>query len=473
MSKTIVMKFGGSSVADAEAIRQAAARVIETVAAGHHVVVVVSAMRGVTDLLIGAAQRAAAGDATVAQATKQRLWERHHAAAVALLPEPSWSVLGPVEAELSNFGNLTSAIAVLGELTPRALDLIASLGERFSAILVAAYLRSQQWHAEAIMADSLIVTDGQFGNANPLLAATTDKVQAALQPLLADGVVPVVTGFMGATEEGVVTTLGRGGSDFTAAILGYGLDADEIWIWSDVDGVLTADPRTVADAHPIRQLSYREAAELAHFGAKVLHPKTVRPAVEKRIPIRMLNTFNPSYGGTWITHEAVSRHDVTGVTAIPNVAQVTVEGRGMLGVPGVAARVFGAVATLGTSVLMISQGSSEQSICFVVREEEAEAVRRALCDSFEREMARGIIERIFVEDDVVIIAVVGAAMRHTPGIAGRLFTALGKEQINVISIAQGSSEYNLSLVVSAAEADGAVRAIHDAFHLERKNREGT
>jgi aspartate kinase len=270
---------------------------------------------------------------------------------------------------------------------------------------------------------------------------------------------------MGATPAGIVTTLGRGGSDFTAAILGHALDADEIWIWSDVDGVLTADPRVVPGARTIPLLSYREAAELAHFGAKVLHPKTVRPAVEKGIPIRMLNSFNPDHAGTWIRQGGDHGASVKAVTAIPRLALITVEGRGMLGVPGVAARVFGAVAQLGVSVLMISQGSSEQSICFVVPQEDAEVVVAALESAFHVELFQGNIDRIWYGDEMVIVALVGAAMRGTPGIAGRLFTALGNSGINVISIAQGSSEYNLSLVVSREDANPAMLAIHQAFEL--------
>ncbi len=465
MSKRIVMKFGGTSVGSAEAIRLAAERVLAAREAGHAVTVVVSAMRGVTDLLIDATRAAAAGNRAAPERAKQSLWEKHHAAAVELLPDQRWEVLGAIEAELSNFANLATAVGVVGEVTPRAMDFISSLGERFNALLVAAYLSSEGCPAAPVMADTVIVTDTQFGNANPLLGPTGERAQALLLPMLEAGRVPVVTGFLGATRAGIVTTLGRGGSDYTAAILGHALDAEEIWIWSDVNGVLTADPRIVPDAHPIRQLSYNEAAELAYYGAKVLHPKTVRPAVEKNIPLRMLNTFNPEHPGTWVTAEITNGASVKAVTSIPGLALLTVEGRGMLGVPGVAARVFGTVADLGTSVLMISQGSSEQSICFVVRDDESQAVREALEAAFQTELLQGNIDRIYCDERVGIVAVVGAAMRNTPGIAGRLFTALGEAGINVLSIAQGSSEYNVSLVVAHDDAHRAVQVIHDAFPL--------
>lgn len=467
MSKQIVMKFGGSSVGSAEAIRRAASLIEATCEKGYRVVVVVSAMRGVTDILINAATSAAAGEQNASEEVKKLLWEKHERAVSALLPEDKRQVLGHIEAELSKFAHLVSAIGVLGEVTNRAMDFISSLGERFSAMVVAAYLNATVCPAEAVMADEIVVTDKYFGNANPLLEQTGERSRARLLPLLEQGKVVVVTGFMGATESGIVTTLGRGGSDYTASILGHALDADEIWIWSDVDGVLTADPRIVPNAHPIPKLSYQEAAELAYFGAKVLHPKTVRPAVAKGIPIRMLNTFNPEYEGTWIM-EGTSGSAVKAVTSIPDVAEITVAGRGMLGVPGVAARLFGAVAKCDISILMISQASSEQSICFVVREKESQAAVAALEEAFQMELHQGDIERITCFREVVIIAIVGAGMRDMFGIAGKLFTALGEKKINVLSIAQGSSEYNLSVVVNREDATRAVQAIHDAFGLARR-----
>lgn len=464
MSKRIVMKFGGSSVGNAEAIRQATSLARAAYDDGNEVVVVVSAMKGVTDMLINGARKAVAGDEHAVEEAKQALWQKHVEAVEALFSQSAHQVLGNIEAELSRFANLVSATSVLGEVTTRAMDFISSLGERFSAQLVAAYLSATYGPAEAIIANEIVVTDRHFGNANPLLDATGERVRLRILPLLAAGAIPVVTGFMGATEEGVVTTLGRGGSDYTAAILGHALDADEIWIWSDVDGVLTADPRIVPDAHPIDKLSYQEAAEMAYFGAKVLHPKTVRPAVKKGIPIRMLNTFNPSYPGTWIS-KSTTGSSVKAVTSVANVAEVTVAGSGMLGVPGVSARLFSAVAKIGVSVLMISQASSEQSICSVVLEKESQDVVTALEQEFERELHYGDIERITCKTGVVIITVVGAAMRGQYGIAGKLFTALGNNQINVLTIVQGSSEYNISLIVEQKDAKRAVQVIHEAFGL--------
>jgi aspartate kinase len=290
---------------------------------------------------------------------------------------------------------------------------------------------------------------------------TRARVTSRLVPLLEAGTIPVVTGFIGATAEGVTTTLGRGGSDFSAAVLGVCLDADEVWIWTDVDGVMTADPRIVEDACLVPELSYNEVGELAYFGAKVLHPRTIRPVVECGIPLWVKNTFHPACPGTRIVGTAENRQGtVKAVTAIQGLSMVTVEGRGMMGVPGIAARTFAAVAGQGASVLMISQASSEQSICFLIPEEMAPPVIQAVEDEMSLELARRDVDRVWSLDGVVIVTAVGAGMRGTPGIAARIFGALGRGDINVIAIAQGSSECSISLVVEAEAAADAIRKIH-------------
>jgi bifunctional aspartokinase / homoserine dehydrogenase 1 len=292
------------------------------------------------------------------------------------------------------------------------------------------------------------------------------KIRERLVPLLKQGVVPVVTGFIGATRQGGITTLGRGGSDYSAAIVGRALDCEELWIWTDVDGVMTADPRAVADAHTLPTISYSEAAELSYFGAKVLHPKTVLPAIEGGIPVRILNSFNPKHPGTLLTDKAVDDGPaVKGIAAIGNLSIVTVEGRGMMGVPGIAAKVFTGVARTGSSLFMISQSSSEQNICFVVQQESTAKILRVLYEELELELARRVIDRITAQEGVAIVAVVGAGMKGTPGISAKVFGSLGRTRINVIAIAQGSSEYNISLVVDAGDIQNAVRAIHSEFGL--------
>jgi len=461
--KTIVMKFGGTSVGNAEAIGQAADLIKQESERWGHMVVVVSAMRGVTDALIDGALTAAQGDEDTYRGVVSDL-RVHHTLAVAKLisnPDSRTSLLKTIDAYLDEYAAFCHSVHVLGEVTLRAMDTISSMGERVSARVVAARLNEQGQRAQAVDATELIVTDDCYQQAVPQMQATAEQVQRNLVPLLEEGIIPVVTGFMGATVDGITTTLGRGGSDYSASILGAALKADEVWTWTDVDGVLTADPRIVPDAHIIPELSYSEVGELAYFGAKVLHPKTIRPVVESGIPLWVKNTFNPTCPGTRIVAEPKSTPGtVKAVTAIPGLSMVTVEGRGMMGVPGIAARTFSAVASQGASVLMISQASSEQSICFVIPSADVPSVIVALEKELSLELGRRDIERVRSVDDVVIISAVGAGVRGTPGVAARLFTALSAQEINIIAIAQGSSECSISLVVNSAQAKQAVRQIH-------------
>jgi aspartokinase/homoserine dehydrogenase 1 len=475
----IVMKFGGTSLGDGEAINRAVDIVIQSLKDKGQVVVVVSAMSGVTDTLLSAATSAAQGDGETFRRARWALSDRHRQAMTEVIryEEARLQLMEEVETLLSDFENLCRSIYILGELTARGSDAVASLGERLMARIVATALRDRGERATAVEATEVIVTNGQHGSATPLMEETREAAQARLLPLLAEGVTPVVTGFIAATKDGVTTTLGRGGSDYTAAILGACLDAEEVWIWTDVDGVMTADPRVVPEARTLPEISYAEAAELSYFGAKVIHPKTILPAVERNIPLRILNTFNPPPfpftgrggergSGTLIVAEPKpSELTVKSITAIRGLSLVTVEGRGMLGVPGIAAKVFTAVAQEGISVLMISQSSSEQNICFVIREAETARALAALERAFELELARRNVDRIWAQDKVAIVAAVGAGMKGTPGIAAKVFSALGKHGINVISIAQGSSEYNISLVVDERDMENAVRHIHQEFGL--------
>lgn len=460
--KTLVMKFGGTSVGSADAIRQSAEIVRAAQAQWPRVVVVVSAMSGVTDALLKAAQTAAGGDADTFRSIAAELRTRHFTALETLMPPAAQSrARAEVLAYLSEFEALCHAVNVLGEASARALDAISSLGERMNIHLLTACLGLIGVQAEPIEATELIVTDDHHQSANPIVDLTRSRTQARLNSLLERGVVPVVTGFIGATEQGVVTTLGRGGSDFSAAILAVALDADEVWIWTDVDGVMTTDPRIEPKAQTLGELTFREISELAYYGAKVLHPKTIRPVVERGIALWVKNTFNPQQPGTRIIKD--NGHvvgSIKAVTVIRGQTMLTVEGRGMLGVPGVAARTFGAVARTHTSVSLITQASSEQSICFTVPAAAAATVIAALRDEFRRELEQQDIDDVSAMENVTIVTVVGAGMRHTPGIAGRIFSALGAQGLNVIAIAQGSSECSISLIVDATDGDGAVRAIH-------------
>jgi aspartate kinase len=464
----IVMKFGGTSVGSAEAIRQVAT-IVRDMAFQHEVVVVVSAMNAphlrTTDTLIGAAQSAAEGNGSAAAEASPRLLDLYMQAAQALVTPDEYRALETELSEMFDYINdLSRSIAVLGELTPRALDLISGQGERCNARLIAAALRSTGIEAEAIDATELIVTDEQFGDANPQMDATRERSQQRLGPLLSSKRVPVVTGFIGATPDGIPTTLGRGGSDYSCAILGAALDADEVWFWKEVDGVMSANPSVVPGARTLPELSYTEMAELSYYGANVLHPRTVYPAVQRDIPVRILNTFNPTHPGTRITGNPPSG-TAKAVTAISNVSLLTIGGPGMLGLTGVAARIFGAVARAGVNTLLITQASSEQNVCLAVPRPKVAAAVAELRRDLEKDISHHNVEHIGVLESVVIVAVVGSGMRGTPGIAGRVFGALGAAGINVIAIAQGSTEYNISLVVADTDGDAAVKVIHQTFEM--------
>jgi aspartate kinase len=467
----VVMKFGGTSVGSTAALRHVIHICKKARSQGNEIVVVVSAMRGITDLLLDSARKTEAGDIRAALQAQQEMQRRHAAVIDELLAgsRHSQNISREINGFLGEFDALCHSIGVLGELTPRALDVISGMGERMNARLVAAILDHSGVSARPVDATQLIVTDACFGSAVPMMPPTTERCRSLLPPMLKKGITPVITGFIGATESGIPTTLGRGGSDYTATIISNVLDADEVWIWTDVNGVMTADPRKVRDARTIPCLSYSEVSEMAYFGAKVLHPQAIRPARNKEIPVRILNTFEPEHPGTYISRdEDESDQTVKAIAAIKDMSLITVEGSGMIGVPGVAARTFGAVAHTGTSVLMISQSSSEQSICFVVPAMESSHVLVILEKEMVRELERRDIERIWSQDGIVILAVVGAGMKGTPGISARIFSAMGKRKINVIAIAQGSSEYNISLVIDHGDADDAMRCIHEEFQLAKK-----
>jgi len=460
---TLVMKFGGTSVGSAEAIGQTVDIVQEYIQDWECLVVVVSAMSGATDALAQGAQAAASGDDQAYRAIVAGLRTRHHEVVDTLLDRGNEHIrlLATVDRYIDELAAFCYSIHILGEVTTRAMDAVTSLGERINARVVAAVLHQRGVRGKAVDATELIITDDKFQNAAPLMDATRARVSDRLSRELDDGIVLIVTGFIGATEEGVTTTLGRGGSDYTAAILGDCLDADEIWTWTDVDGVMTADPRIAPDARVIPQLSYSEVSELAYFGAKVLHPKTILPTIRRGIPLWVKNTFNPACPGTRIAREAESANgEVKAVTAIEGMSMVTVEGRGMMGVPGIAARTFSAVASQGASVLMISQASSEQSICFIIPTQTSPLVVSAIEEEMALELARRDVDRVWSLDDVVIVTIVGAGMRDASGIAARVFSALSRGNINIIAIAQGSSECSISLVVAADAATDAVRQIH-------------
>jgi bifunctional aspartokinase / homoserine dehydrogenase 1 len=462
-----VMKFGGTSVGDADCVRRAAA-IVQSAAAQGPVVVVVSAMSGVTNRLIQAAHDAEASEQELLSQLVAELRMQHTTALEALVSDPQGrsKIAEACREILEELDRLLRGTSLIHELTPRALDAISGVGERLSAPLVAGAIWELGLRSVAVSATEVIVTDPHHGRAEPLMTPTRARAEARLRPLLNQGIVPVVTGFIAATPEGIQTTLGRGGSDYSATILGAALGAQETVIWTDVDGVKTADPRLVPEARTLPEISYNEAAELAYFGAKVLHPNTLRPVTAAGVPVWIRNSFSPEKPGTKITAKGMpAGGGVKALTAIRDVTLVTVGGPGIVGLPDVLARSFAATAETRANVFLVSQSSSQNDICFVISSADEKRTLTALRNAFAPEIAEQTVEHVSANPHVAIVAVVGENMRGIPGIAGRTFGALGREGVNIIAIAQGSSEYNISLVVEQNSTQRALAALHAEFRL--------
>ncbi len=459
------MKFGGTSLGDGARMKGVARIVQENV--GAESVVVVSAMGGVTDMLIRAANEASHGDREHWKSVRRELARRHREVADQLLSAGEQAVVLPRLAEqVTNFENLCSGFSLVREVTPRAMDALSSLGEVLSATLVAAVLRSQGVAAESVDATQLIVTDDHFGNASPLLEPTHSKARQRLTALCRRDIIPVVTGFRGATRDGVCTTLGRGGSDYSATILAAALDADEVWIWTDVDGVLTADPRLVPGAHIIPEISFREAIELSFFGAKVLHPKTIQPLMKKKIPVWIKNSFNPSCTGTRIgPSRADSRPGAMAITSVSKANLITLSGKETFSFARLAAETFAALSQEEIPTLMVTQSSADNILSFAVHDADLHRVKAKLEKAFELEILHDHMAAPEVISQVAIVVVIGENMKGTPGLAGKAFGALGRRDINIIAIAQGSSELSISFAVKSTDVKEAVCAIHEEFQL--------
>lgn len=461
MNDLLVMKFGGTSVGSAERIR-AAAEICAAEQRKRPVAVVVSAMAKVTDLLLETMRRAESGDREGVEHDLRRLRERHLQTCRELLPADRQSaVLEGIQALIADFERITGGIALLGEWPPRSVDEALSIGERLCVLIMVACLESQGVRSAAVNAAELIVTDAVFGNANPLPGPTREKSRSRLLPLLSEGVLPVVTGFNGATADGRPTTLGRGGSDLSASILAAALDAKELWIWTDVDGIMTADPRLVPEAVVMEEVTYSEAAELAYNGAKVLHPRTLAPLIEKQIPVWSKNSFAPHKPGTRIVPRLESSGGARAVTSMRNVALISIEpASAVLNGAEMMGRALEGLGRANVELLALSSSSYRQSFCFLVRAQELPAALLALEESLELELAHGYLKPIEVDDNVGLLAVVGEGMRGTPGLAGRIFTAISRENVNIIAISQGSSELTIAIVVHRDGLEKAVRAVH-------------
>jgi aspartokinase/homoserine dehydrogenase 1 len=462
-----VLKFGGSSLATPATIREVGRILLET----HRrepVIGVVSAFQGVTNQLLECARLAERADASFEDVYEQ-IARRHRSAVSHLVGRRPARARAQVDALLAELRSTLQGIHLLRHCPLRALDMTASFGERLSALIVAAHLNRN--HASAFVdARDFLVTDDQFTHANVQFPATNRRTRAYFSRLFkrSKQVLPIVTGFIGATSDGQTTTIGRNGSDYSAAIVGGAITASVIEIWTDVDGVLSADPRVVPAAFVLPQMTYEEAMELSYFGAKVLHSATIAPAVAKRIPILIKNTFNRDAPGTLISRKAGDDGKLAkGITSVGDLALLTLRGPGMVGVPGVAGRVFRTLASTGVNVVLISQASSEHTICFSVRSVDVTRAVEALRQEFQFEFHAQSMQ-VDVRDDQAILAVVGEGMKGRPGVAGKVFDSLGRQNINISAIAQGASERNISCVIDASQQVRALNAIHQGFFEKNK-----
>jgi bifunctional aspartokinase / homoserine dehydrogenase 1 len=460
------MKFGGSSMGSAERIK-AAARLIAGQHAKRPVVIVVSAMSKVTDLLLDSMRKAETADEAGLEANLRQLTERHMSCCRELLPVAfQENAMAGVRGLIHEFSRIAKGIMMLGERPPQSVDKAMAVGERLSALMMAAHLEAEGIRAAAVNAAQVIVTDALFGNASPLMEETRARAATVLSPLLEDGILPVVTGFNGATLDGRPTTLGRGGSDFSASILAAALDAAELWIWTDVDGIMTGDPKLIPEARVLDVITYNEAAELAYNGAKVLHPRTLAPLIERQIPVWSKNSFAPEKPGTRIVAKVEATGGPHAVTSMADVALVSIEPTGAT--PSGAKLMSEALSALDLSnveVLAITSSSYRQNFCFLVRQSELGRALEQLEEAFALELTHGYMRPIQVDSNVGLIAVVGEGMRGTPGLAGRIFTAISRQRINIIAIAQGSSEITIAIVVHRDGLERAVRAVHEECGL--------
>ncbi len=468
----LVMKFGGTAVDSPNKVRHVA-QLTKTYKKSNDIVCVVSAVRGMTDGLLSIADSVKRGDKTSIDEFVKKSAKIHFdivqgAISDKKLRDHAQVVVRKIVSELKD---VLGGIVLLGEVTPKSLDYLISFGERLSTPIVSFALQDIGIKSISLTGKEVgILTDSNFGEARPLMDTTKLRVSHKLEPMLKKGTVPVVTGFIGADQYGNITTIGRGGSDYTATIVAASIGAEEVWLWSDVDGLMTADPKIVKGAQVLREVSFAEAMEMALFGAKYMHPRALEPVIETKIPIRIRNTFNIKHAGTVITQNPgkESQKIVKSVSAIRHTALIDVSGGGMVGAPGTAAKIFDTLAKNRVNIMMISQSPSESSISMVLRKTDLDKATTTL----ELSLLGKVIKQINVVDDVAVIAVVGSGMRGIKGVAAKVFGAVAKHGVNVIMIAQGSSELNLAFVVNSSDCDQAVRALHREFDLARTTRKG-
>jgi aspartokinase/homoserine dehydrogenase 1 len=461
MTHLLVMKFGGTSMGSAERIK-VAAQICREQKERRPVVAVVSAMSQVTDLLLNTLRHAEAGDEAGIEANLERLAQRHLETCDQLFAGDLHDVTAQgIRALVADFRRIAHGMLMLGERPPRSVDEAVAIGERLSALLISKYLQSTGVPAQDVNAAEVIVTDAVFGNATPMMDDTRKKADQTLRPLLESSVLPVVTGFNGATVDGRATTLGRGGSDYSASILAAALSAAELWIWTDVDGIMSADPRLVPDARVLDTVTYSEAAELAYNGAKVLHPRTLAPLIERQIPVWSKNSFHLEHPGTRIVSTMEAPPGPRAVTSMSNVALISMEpASSAVSSSRLMSRALEALADANAEILALTSSSYRQSFCFLVRKEELGLAMKSLESDLALELTHGYLKPIEVDENVALLAIVGEGMRGTPGLAGRIFSAISHEDVNIIAIAQGSSELTISVVVHRDGLERAIQAVH-------------
>jgi aspartate kinase len=465
------MKFGGTSIANKRCVDNVAKIVVNHLKEGFEVVVVVSALSSVTDQLLEASEKARQRSLCDVSKILSKIEKRH----LALVEETIRNeflrkeTMKTLSENLEELMRVLTGISYLGEATLRSKDYVLSFGERLSAPIICGVLKDRGLKCQYYTGgEAGIVTNSNFGQALPILKLTKHRIQKKIGSSLENGITPVISGFIAAAEDGSITTFGRGGSDYTAVIIGVTLESDEIWFWTDSDGLMTADPKIEPLARTIPEISFKEAIEMAIFGAKRMHPRALEPAIQAGIPVRIRNVFKPDASSTLITEEkkVKSKVVVKALTLFPNVALITVEGVGMVGIPGTAAKIFDTLGKNRINILMISQSSSEASISFIIQRDAAEKTVTAL----EKDLlGKNLIREVKAENDVCVISAVGAGMRGTPGIAARIFKAIARNHVNIRMIAQGSSELNISFAVSEKDGEQTLRALHQEFKLGNRN----
>ncbi len=465
----LVLKYGGTSISSAKDI-QAVTNYIKSLSKHNEIVIVCSAISGTTDDLIEISQSIKKENKDKAEQLVSKIINRHKQLAKQTIKKSTIrkKLLEKLDVDFRELVALIEGIVLLGEVTPRSMDYLISFGERLSIKLISFAINDMDKKSISLTGKEVgIVTDSNFGESKPLMDTTRLRVSKTIDLQFSKKIIPVIGGFTGADQHGHVTTFGRGGSDYTATIIGSCIKADEIWLMSDIDGLMTADPKIVKNAKLLKEVSYIEAIEMALFGAKQIHPRTFEPLLTKKIPMKIRNSFNVKNEGTLVTdsHSISTKNTVKCVSSIRHNGLIDIRGGSMVGTPGTAAKIFATLAKSGINVMMISQNPSESSITIVVKNTDLDKAVNVL----EMELLGKIIKKLEVTTDVAIIALIGLGMRGTVGVASKVFGAIEKNKVNVAMITQGSSELNLAFVVKDSDSNVAVQALHDAFELDKIN----